>query len=57
MAKLTLKQTSSRDTKVLKGLERGLSYRQIEKKTGIPKSTAFDVSVRYGAVSKNAASW
>jgi transposase len=42
-----------RDNTVLKALARGLSYRQISDKYGIPKSTAYDISVRYGAYSKN----
>jgi transposase len=44
-----------RDRKVLRALDRGLSYRQIETKIGVPKSTAFDISVRYGATSVNVA--
>lgn len=54
MAKLTARQTERRDTKVLKALEKGLSYRKIESKYGIAKSTAYDISVRYNAYSKNA---
>jgi len=49
-----IKLLEKRDQRVLKALDKGLSYRQIQAKFGIPKSTAFDISVRYGVYSKNA---
>ncbi len=48
------KAIQKRDETVLKALKKGLSYRKIQEIHNIPKSTAYDISVRHGVFSKNA---